>query len=480
MTPRRRETPSLWDAVADSGPTESVPTEPAALTVAALTRRIAGCLADLGPLVVEGELGPPKRAASGHVYFDLKDEGATLACVAWRSQVARAFPPTLAAGMRVRAHGKLDVYAPRGSYSFVVQKVTPCGEGELLARFELLKRELAARGWFERRRALPAIPRTIGVVTSRDGAALRDFLRTRSLRWPGFPVRLCHAKVQGPGAAEEIARAIGDLAATGVDVIVVGRGGGSLEDLWAFNEEPVARAIWECPVPVVSAVGHETDTTLSDFVADARAHTPTDAAALVIPDRALLDERIQRSFAHLGRALEDQLSVRARRLESVRRSQVLSRPERLLERRRDRLEHLFGKLERQVLTPLASAERRLGRLRETLAQRAPSARLALRAERARALRERLKSALGTVLAGADRRVAVGAATLEALSPLVVLARGYSVTLKDGRAVHHANELEPEDHIVTRLAQGRVHSRVTSVETDDSDAQRAAGGGAGSD
>ncbi|MEZ5979525.1 MAG: exodeoxyribonuclease VII large subunit [Planctomycetota bacterium] len=334
------------------------------LGVAELTRRVAARLADLGPLLVEGELGPPKRAASGHVYFDLKEGGAVLSCVVWRSSVATAVPKGLEAGERVRVHGRLDVYAPRGSYSFVVRRIERSGAGELLARLERLKRELAERGWFDRRRALPRLPECIGVVTSRDGAAFRDFLRTRTLRWPGYPVRLRHTPVQGPGAAASVAEAIRDLASSGVDVVVVTRGGGSLEDLWCFNEEEVARAIFECPVPVVSAVGHETDTTLADLVADHRAHTPTDAAVATIPDRSALVERLERGFAHLGRAIERAARDREEALRRAARAGVFARPERLLQRPAERLERAFVRLERGGRNALDAAASDLARARD--------------------------------------------------------------------------------------------------------------------
>ena len=299
--------PSLFD---DPPPRRRSPRSGAAaggpaapLSVSEVTARVSGQLSGLGSLRIEGELSGIKRAASGHVYFDLKDAGARISCVVWRSQVARAVSFRPKEGDSVIASGKLDVYAPRGSYSLVVTKLEPVGVGALLAKLEALKAELRDRGWFERSRPLPRHPRCVGVVTSRDGAALRDFLRTRSLRWPGHPVRLAHAPVQGPGCSENLATALRRLATTGVDVIVLMRGGGSLEDLWGFNEEPLLRAIHECPVPVVSAVGHETDVTLCDHVADHRAHTPTDAGQLVLPDREALLDELERARDHLASCL---------------------------------------------------------------------------------------------------------------------------------------------------------------------------------
>ena len=277
--------PGLFDA----------PAEDPVYSVGQLTRSVAERLGGLGRVAVEGELSELATPRSGHVYFKLKEEGAVLSCAVWRSQVRRAFAAEPKEGQQVVAHGRLDVYAPRGTYSLIVEKVEQRGIGALLAELEALKKELHQRGWFARERPLPLLPERVGIVTSRDGAALRDFLRTRSLRWPLYPVRLCHAPVQGPGAARAIAQAIQRLDASGVDLIVVARGGGSLEDLWAFNELPVAEAIWNCSVPVVSGVGHETDFTLADLVADHRAHTPTDAGQTVIPERAALVERAVRA-----------------------------------------------------------------------------------------------------------------------------------------------------------------------------------------
>lgn len=437
--------------------------EPPVLTVADLTRRIAGQLADLGPLVVEGELGPPKRASSGHLYFELKEPGAIVACVVWRSALARAVPPNLADGAKVRVHGRLDVYAPRGTYSFVVERIVPVGAGELLARFVELKRSLEARGWFARKRPLPRLARCVGIVTSRDGAALRDILRTRSLRWPGFPVTLCHAPVQGPGAADAIARSIADLAGSGVDVIVVGRGGGSLEDLWAFNEEAVARAIWECPVPVVSAVGHETDTTISDFVADLRAHTPTDAASVVFPDRAVLVQRLERARAHLDRAQYAALDQRTERLLRSARSAAITRPERMLELRVERILRLRSRLGHSLVTRLSDRERRLGRVRATLRERAPNVVLEQFIARVAASGQRLGAAVARAVERRERTLAVRAATLDAISPLRVLARGYSVTTLDGRAIVDAGAVPAGARLTTRVANGIVESVATNSE-----------------
>jgi exodeoxyribonuclease VII large subunit len=448
---------------------ESLTAGPRAESVTEFTRRIARELTGLGRVRVEGELAGLKRATSGHVYFDLKDAGARLSCVVWASHVARVgrFQPK--EGDRVVASGKLDLYAPRGSYSLVVDRLEPVGVGELLARLEALKAELRARGWFDRSRPLPSLPRIIGLVTSRDGAALRDFLRTRSLRWPGYPLRLVHTPVQGPGAAAAIAAAIGRLAASGVDLIVVVRGGGSLEDLWAFNEEPVARALFECPVPVVTGIGHETDVTLADLVADHRAHTPTDAAQTVIPDRAQWLQGLERLGQHLLQAMSAALERRAEALERLRSGRALRSADWILGDRGRELGHLWARLRAAGRAPLEGAQAQLAQRARALGRVGPARRLARNGERLAALGPRLGAGARAALERSGARLALGAGRLEAYSPLAVLARGYTILRRaDGRAVRDAGELTVGEELRARLCRGAAQVRVTAVEPESGD------------
>lgn len=439
--------------------------EPPVLSVSGLTQAIADRLGGLGKFAVEGEVSSLRTPASGHVYFDLKDQGARISCVVWRSQVRRVMKTPLEEGAQVVIHGRLDVYAPRGSYSLIVDRLEPVGLGALLAQLEELKVELRGLGWFDRARPLPAMPRCIGVVTSRDGAALRDFLRTRTLRWAGYPVRLAHAPVQGPGAAAEIAEAIARLDESGVDVIVVCRGGGSLEDLWAFNERPVAEAIHRAGVPVVSGVGHESDVTLADLVADLRAHTPTDAAQTVIPDRAALEAALQRQANYLVAAMDELLVDAGARLGELAVRPALRDPARILGERGRLLAGLGARAQRAATARAREAD---GRLRTSLARLerwSPRARIERWSRRLAAAGSALERRGELTLADAQGRLGLAARSLEATSPLAVLGRGYSLTRRpqDGAAVRDASDLEPGDELETRLARGSVRSRVTSVE-----------------
>ena len=411
---------------------------PRLYTVSGLSRAIRQRLDAFGRVSVEGEVSRIVRAASGHLYFDLKDFEAKIACTLWRSAIASALRFELAEGQQVVVHGKLDVYAPRGTYSLSVQRIEQKGIGALLIELERLKAELKQRGWFERRRPLPKLPRVVGVATSRDGAAFQDFLRTRSLRWPLYPVRLAHTPVLGAGAAREVATAIDRLDASGVDVIVVCRGGGSLEDLWAFTELAVAEAIRRASVPGVCGVGHEVDVTLADLVADHRAHTPTDAAQCVIPDRAALEAELERLANWLGAAVDQALRAREERLERASRSRCLRGTAWMLDDRASALARSARLLRMAADARLARARARIDAVAARLAGNDPRVRFE------RALRER---------------------ALAAFSPYAVLARGYSITmrrggrepLRDGRALADGEELE------TRLADGWVVSRVERAE-----------------
>ncbi|MBI5433846.1 MAG: exodeoxyribonuclease VII large subunit [Planctomycetes bacterium] len=437
---------------------------PRVLTVTELTRRVQGLLANLGRVAVRGEISRVLTAASGHVYFDLKDLDSKIACTIWKSQVAHAARFELAEGVAVIAHGKLDVYGPRGTYSLIVQRLEQEGVGALLVEFERLKQELAAKGWFDRKRPLPAMPARIGVVTSRDGAALQDFLRTRTLRWPLYPLVLAHSPVQGKTAAAEIARAIERLNRTDVDVIALVRGGGSLEDLWCFNELPVLEAICNSRVPVVTGVGHEVDTTLADFVADHRAHTPTDAAQTLIPERAALFERLQRAGNQLFEAIDGRLEERERRLGDAARARVLTEPEALLVARDGTLAHLAARMTSSLDGKLRSTDARVQTAHRRLEASSPRVRVEELERRLSEARGRLAPALARLVERRERRFAVAAGKLDALSPLEILGRGYSITTRaSGEAVRDASTLRAGEKLVTRVEKGRVVSTVERVE-----------------
>jgi len=420
---------------------------------------------------VEGEVSQRKRTAAGHVYFDLKETGAKLACKIWQSQVARVLRFPLEEGAQVIAWGRLDLYAPQGAYSLIVDRVEPVGIGALLAQLEQRKRELEARGWFARRRPLPAFPGVIGIVTSRDGAALRDFLRTRTVRWAGYPVRLVHTAVQGPGAAAAIAAALRALDASGVDVIALVRGGGSLEDLWAFNELAVAEAIWAARVPVVTGVGHESDTTLADLVADHRAHTPTDAAQTLIPDRAGLCARIARLGDGLAEAFERVWRARDERLAALGTRPVLRDAGWILDERARTLASLHARLDGALAGGLARRAGGLARLHARFARRSPAAELAHRAQRLATAQLRLAAGTRRVVEGRGHALTVAARSLEAVSPVAVLARGYAIVRREGEAeaVTDARRLAPGDAVEARLHRGAFRARVESVESPEDEA-----------
>lgn len=459
-----------------------------------LTSRIDAALKRFGRVAVEGEISRPKTVASGHVFFTLKDSRAAIDAKIWRGQLAQALPrgTKLEDGAKVICHGTLDVYAPYGKHSLIVDRVEVRGIGALLADLERLKVQLRDEGLFEQRRPLPRFPRMVGVVTSRDADAWRDFLRTRSLRWPGYPVRFAHSRVQGKVAGREIALAIQALDRSGVDVIVVCRGGGAIEDLWCFNEEVVARAIFAASVPVVSGVGHETDTTLADFVADHRAHTPTDAAQTVLPDRRGIQDGIDRQSAYLGDVMERLLTQREERLGRAARSRVMTTPAALIEARVQRLDGLAHRARAVVDAQESRAATLLERAGSRLERQSPMARLARVEERLGALQGRLvrvveqrvraageqleraasahAAVMNHTLERATRRLEPAARTLNAVSPLAVLDRGYSITQNaDGEVVTDAAELQPGAKIRTVLRGGEVDSTVDAVAPKEPDA-----------
>lgn len=455
--PSANTDPFDWEPREDPPP----PPAPQLFSVAELTRAIKAQLDDLGRVAVEGEVTRITTAASGHTYFDLKDIDAKIACTVWRGSASILARVPFKEGAKVVVHGKLDVYAPRGTYSLNVTKIEVAGLGALLAKLEELKAKLKAQGWFDRHRPLPTLPRLIGVVTSRDGAAFQDFLRTRSVRWPLYPVRLAHTSVQGPTAAREIAAAIARLDASGVDVIVVCRGGGSLEDLWAFNELPVLEAVRAASVPVVSGVGHETDTTLCDLVADARAHTPTDAAQTVIPERATFLDRLARAYADLARALDSVMLARVHRLERVAASAHLKDPRTILARRDEHVIALGRTLRGLVVSKTARASSRLEALSARLARQSPDLVLTRGSRRLDALATRLGSGATKPLESRARRLELAERSLSAVSPLAVLARGYSITTRraGGAPLVDATAVTAGEELVTRLHQGSIVSKV---------------------
>jgi exodeoxyribonuclease VII large subunit len=438
-----------------------------ALTVRELVARLQLALQERFPqrFWVEGELSNVKVARNGHAWLCLKDGDAQLEAVIWRDDL-RALRFSPADGMQVLALvRRIDVYAPSGRLRIQIERVEPKGIGALYRALEERKARLAAEGLFDdaRKRPLPLLPRAVGVATAATGAAIRDVLQVLAQRYADRRVVVRPCRVQGDGAAADVAAALDDLNRDGtVDVIIVGRGGGSIEDLWAFNEEAVVRAIARSRIPVVSAVGHETDWTLADLVADLRAPTPSAAAARVMPERRELEERVDRCRARLERALVHRVERMRGRLAAA--DVVLANPRRLVTERQLRLEGLARRA-REAMRTLPTARRhRLDRLAARLGARVPrttSERAAL--ER---LEQRLRAAWERRLVSARHDLAAGAARLEALSPLSVLGRGFALARReDGAVIRDAAEIVAGDRVELRFARGGARVEVLETRPD---------------
>ena len=427
----------------------------------------------LGEVWVEGEVSNLRRQASGHVYFTLKDASSQLACVLFAGQAAHLRGIKFTDGVQVQIFGQITVYEARGNYQIIVRKVRDCGAGALQAKFEELKQRLAAEGLFDagRKRPLPKFPRRIGVVTSPTGAAIRDFLHVLHRRQRGIAVVIFPVRVQGKGAAAEIAgavRELGDAAGLGIeplDVIVVTRGGGSLEDLWEFNEEAVARAIAASPVPVVSAVGHEIDFTISDFAADVRAPTPSAAAEILSADSAELLEHLAQISSRLRRSMETRLETIRQQIGSFRRTSLFSEPVRSIRENQQNLDRLSDDIERRGTGWIHGRRLILERAAGLLGSRSPEKRISEALHQLANSRAMMKQRCDDRMQGVRSRLEKNAAVLAALSPPAALARGYTLTLgADGKLIRSASSLSVGDALVTKFADGSVRSIVAPASS----------------
>ncbi len=484
------------------------------LTVTALSRMIKEAIQQAlpGSIKVLGEVSNLSRPTGGHIYFTLKDESSEVRCVMWRSDATKMkFDPV--DGLEVIATGEIEVYEPRGQYQLYVRRLEPRGVGALELAFRQLKERLEKEGLFDssRKRTIPRMPRTVAVITSPTGAAIRDILQTLTRRYPSVRVLVYPAKVQGDEAAAEIADALRRINLAreklgGVDVMIVGRGGGSLEDLWAFNEEAVARAIFASEIPIVSAVGHEVDFTIADYVADLRAATPTAAAELVVPNTADLLAEIDSIGLHLNRAMRRGLDVARSRLAIAERCEWFRDPLGQIGRRQQQVDEATGRLRLTVsrlLTTRRSAvhelevrlirvrpEVLLARRREMLAKiehrlRWTASQMAVKCVRRLGLAEaRLQSASprryvepyqavleqlagrlsrGMVRILGDREMAVAAleARLSASSHAAVLNRGFTITRRasDGKILRRAADVKRDEVMTTETTDGSIRSRV---------------------
>ncbi|MFI5348222.1 MAG: exodeoxyribonuclease VII large subunit [Elusimicrobiota bacterium] len=390
------------------------------LTVSELNAQVHELLeASFPELWVEGEISNCKPYPSGHTYLTLKDEKSQVRAVLFKGSsfgVKFKFQD----GLKVLVRGRATSYEPRGELQFIISAAEPRDKGGLQLALEQLKAKLAAEGLFaeERKKPLPPYPKVVGVVTSGQGAAVRDIIQVLSRRWPGLEILVWPVKVQGPGAAEEIAAAVRgfNALAANTDVLLVGRGGGSIEDLWAFNEEPVARAIAESRIPVISCVGHETDWTIADLVADLRAPTPSAAAELAVPEKGAVEDLIAQLRDTMVMSLRDRIDTLERRLAYAAAHPLLQDPRRLWEQRAQRVDELTA---------------------------------------------RLPDALRRAVERLEMRLRVSAGKLDAISPLKVLARGYAIAESRGKILLRAGQVKVGDVVTVRLSEGKINCEVTS-------------------
>lgn len=439
------------------------PADPDVLSVAALDRKIKRLVeAGTEDARVAGEISGLREVASGHAYFTLKDEAeeASIDCVMYRTAPARA-RRLLQDGSRVVLMGRATLFVPRGRLQLIADDARPLGRGALLEALERLKEKLAAEGLFaaDRKRPLPEEPRVIGVVTSGDGAAIHDIIKVATRRGSTH-ILLARAPVQGASAASRMARALAMLGRVrDVDVIIVGRGGGSADDLAAFNDEELVRAVAASRVPVVSAVGHEIDTTLTDLAADARAATPSQAAELVVPDASSRRALLRASFERLVQAME--AAIDDARVELERRRERLGSPARVLADHRTRLDDLTSRLADAAERAVTSRRATVARFERSLLTRHPSVVLASARAALGPLRVRLDAAMKRRVDLGRRDLGRAAARLDALSPLAVLSRGYAIArTMDGRAIRDPSEVRAGEMIRVRVEHGEITAKIT--------------------
>ncbi len=443
-----------------------------AISVSELNRQARALLEKgIARLWVEGEISNLARPASGHVYFSLKDDSAQIRCAFFR-QRQRGPTINLNDGDQVLVFGRVSIYEARGDYQLIVDQVEPAGEGELRRRFEALKKKLAAEGLFDEdlKQPIPELPRRIGVVTSPSGAAIRDILTVLKRRFPAVPVIIYPTAVQGEAAASQIVRALNAAASRAeCDVLIIARGGGSLEDLWPFNEEVVARAISDSPIPVVSAVGHEIDFTISDFVADLRAPTPSGAAELVVPDQAEWLRSLTATTARIASLGRRYLEDHYQELDYLSRRLSQSSPSAIVARQTDWLKNLKLVLTGAVRHDLVKRSRALELVRTRLLQRSPAIEVQYSVQRLAELKQRLRNMGTGSVERLGNRLRLAERALHSVSPLATLERGYAIVsdTDSGKILTDASATEAGRGITAKLAHGSLTATVDKVRKETS-------------
>ena len=441
--------------------------QPDVLSVSQLTRRVKGLLeAEISYVWVAGEISNWRVSPAGHAYFTLKDKDSQVDAVMFRGRLMKLrFGPE--SGLDVVVHGLVTVYEKRGNYQIVCEEMHPKGLGALQLAFEKLKRKLDEEGLFDEahKKPLPLLPRRIGIVTSPTGAAIRDMLHVIGRRFANVHILLFPARVQGEEAAEEIVEGIRVLDAHGVDVLIIGRGGGSLEDLWPFNEEIVVRAVHQVKTPTISAVGHEIDFALTDFAADVRAPTPSAAAEIVVQEQEALVNRVKSLRSALSQAAGRHVERARSRLSLARSSHALRQPEELLRRRRQDVDGLRMRLDGSVSQLMERSRARWLHAARSLVLLSPSGRVRRTRERLADVRRRLSQAGASALGSFRARLQPIVAQLDALSPLAVLARGYALAWKqpENTLVRDAAQLAVEDELRLRFGSGWATAIVRTIE-----------------
>ncbi len=443
----------------------------AAISVSQLNRRVKTLIEQgMTRLWVEGEISNLSRPASGHIYLSLKDDNAQVSA-AWFRQRQRGPAIGFKNGDRVLAYGRVSILEARGIYQLIIEQMEPAGEGVLKRRFDALKLKLASEGLFDedRKQALPGLPQRIGVITSPSGAAIRDILSILGRRFPAVPVVIYPAAVQGDAAPGELIKALETaIDRNECDVLILSRGGGSLEDLWAFNDEQLARAISDCPLPIISAVGHEVDFTIADFVADVRAPTPSGAAEIVVPNQSEWLHRIAGLTSRIARVGQRALEDRSQQLDWLGRRLIASSPAATLQRQSNSLREHTGRLTAAIRQQVLQQKSQLQSASGALMQQSPALSVQRSIGQLAQLRQRLAASASNTIGDIRHKIALLGRALNSVSPLATLDRGYAIVRKEatGDVLTNVRDVKSGEDIRARLSQGELVATVKKVVVDE--------------